>query len=189
MQPDNPAADPSRVMTLEAFADTIIPGEKRSPDDRAIVGVTGGGGAVTAGAVELLEHPAGGLAESLDGIAHLLNGHAMDYAGANGLALDASMPPFVALSFADRTAVVRMLTALEHPERAIWVGVALFSNMAFDSAAHLSTPDALAAGHPGLMTIGYARPEADGVWRFPHFSYGRQLADPHPNTTATGSPA
>jgi hypothetical protein len=189
VQPDNPEIDVSKVMTLEAFADTIIPGEKRWPDDRAIAGATTGGGAVTSGAVELLEHPAGGLAESLTGLAQLLNGHAMTYAGTHAVPLDDAVPPFVALPFADRTALVAELTDLDHPERSLWVGMALFSNMAFDSAAHLSTPAAIAAGHPGLLTIGYAKPDADGAWGFPRFSYGRKLADLHPNTTSTGSPA
>ena len=98
-------------------------------------------------------------------------------------------PPFVALDFAQRTALVRRLTDPEHPEKQLWIGLALFSNMAYDSAAHLNTTDALAAGHPGLLAIGYATPDPDGLWRFPRFSYGRRLAPLHPNTTPTGSPA
>ncbi len=177
----------ARTMTLEAFADTIIPGEKRSPGDRAIAGVAEGGGAVAAGAVELLEHPAGGLADSLEGLMHLLNAHALGHAGEHGLALDDSVPPFVALSYSDRVALIQSLTAPDHPEKAMWVGVALFSNMAFDSAAHLSTGEALAAGHPGLTAMGFARPEADGLWRFPDYSYGRPLSTPHPQTSENGS--
>lgn len=187
MESASSASDPARTMSLEAFADTIIPGEKRSPDDHAIAGAASGGGAVAAGAVELLEHPAGGLAHSLDGLMSLLNLHAMTYADERGLTLDPSLPPFVALSFGDRTALVRQLTAPDHPEKSLWVGVALFSNMAYDSAAHKSTTDALNDGHPGLRAMGFAAPEADGVWRFPSFSYGRQLAKPHPLTNATGS--
>lgn len=189
MQPDTLDADPVRTMTIEAFADTIVPGEKRSPDDRAIAGAAPGGGAVASGAVELLEAPGGGLAPALDALAVSLNDHASEYAKERGLDVDDEVPPFVALSFADRTALVQLLTAPEHPEKQMWVALALFSNMAFDSAAHLSTVDALAAGHPGLLSIGYFRPEADGVWRFPQFSYGRQLATHHPDTTTTGSPA
>ncbi|MFD0887667.1 DUF5987 family protein, partial [Streptosporangium algeriense] len=30
-------------MTLEAFADTIVPGEKRSPGDEAVAGAAEGG--------------------------------------------------------------------------------------------------------------------------------------------------
>ncbi|WP_278187692.1 DUF5987 family protein [Micromonospora sp. R77] len=176
-------------MTLEAFADTIIPGEKRFPGDRAVAGVSTGGGAVASGAVEMLAHPAGGLAESLDGLVALLNGHAARYADEQHRVLAADLPPFVALSYPDRAALVQQLTAPDHPERSIWVGMALFSNMAFDSAAHLSTPQALADGHPGLLTIGYERPDADGLWRFGNASYGRRLADIHPQTTTTGSPA
>jgi hypothetical protein len=181
--------DPQRTMVLEAFADTIVPGEKRHPGDRAVAGASAGGGAVAAGAVTLLELPAGGLAPALDSLHLALDEHASEYAAETGLTLDEQVPPFVALPFAARTALVDRLTRPGHPEQQMWVGLAIFSNMAFDSAAHMSTADALAAGHPGLLTIGYARPEADGFYRFPRFSYGRQLADLHPNTTATGSPA
>src|SRR5256885_1270850 len=86
--------DASRNITIEAFADTILPGEKRTPDDRAIAG-----------------------------------------------------------------------------------------------AAHLHTAEALAQGHPGLHWIGFRHPDDDGLFRFPEFSYGRQLAAHHPDTTPTGSPA
>ena len=176
-------------MTLEAFADTIIPGERRSGDDRAVAGAAPGGGAVQAGAVELLRMPAVGLAEVLDFLVDELNGHARRYADEHGLELDESVLPFVALRFADRTALVHALTSPGHPEKEIWIGLALFSNMAFDSAAHLPTAQALADGHPGLVAMGFAGPQPDGRWRFPHFSYGRVLADLHPNTTPTGSPA
>ncbi|MEU1586963.1 DUF5987 family protein [Micromonospora sp. NPDC005710] len=180
---------PDKTITIEAFADTIIPGEKRWPDDRAIAGAATGAGAVAAGALALLELPAGGLAEALDSLAVTLNEHADDYAYETGLSLDTSVPSFVALPFDHRTALVRILTDPGHPEKQMWVSLALFCNMAFDSAAHMSTPTAFATGHPGLLTIGYSRPNADGVYRFPEFSYGRQLANHHPQTTATGSPA
>lgn len=184
-------ADPeaSRVMTLEAFADTIIPGRKRSADDPALAGAADDPGTVEAGALDLLSHPAGGLADSLFGLAHLLNTHAQQYAAEHTLTVDSTLPAFVALPFSHRLDLVARLTAVDHPEKAIWVGLALFANMAFDSAAHLSTPEALAAGHPGLTLMGYARPDADGLFRFPRFSYGRQLAQPHPDTTPEGNPA
>ncbi|MBI1757930.1 MAG: regulator [Actinobacteria bacterium] len=176
-------------MTLEAFADTIVPGEKRSVDDRAVAGAAAGGGAVASGAVELLETPAVGLATALGDIVDALNGHALEHAAEHGLALDGSVPPFVALPFAHRTALVQTLTGPAHQQRDIWVALALFSNMAFDTAAHLHTAEAIEAGHPGLATLGFAKPDADGVWRFPDYSYRRQLANVHPNTTASGSPA
>ncbi|MFC7545985.1 DUF5987 family protein [Plantactinospora sp. GCM10030261] len=187
MRSDDSGRDPVRTATLEAFADTIIPGERRGPDDRAVAGAASGGGAVASGAIDLLEDPAGGLAEGLDALAMSLNAYAADYAADRGVPLDDDLPPFVALPFEHRSALVGELTAPDHPEKQMWVGLALFSNMAFDSAAHLSTPEALAAGHPGLLSIGYARPDDDGLYRFPSFSYGRQLADVHPDTSPTGS--
>lgn len=181
--------DRSRTSTLEAFADTIVPGERRGPDDRAVAGVSSGGGAVASGALELMADPASGFADVLDTLAEGLNAHAEGYAEEQGLALDRTVPPFVSLAFEDRTALLQRLLAPEHPEREMWIGLALFSNMAFDSAAHLNTVEALNAGHPGLRAIGYLPPDADGLWRFERTSYGRQLAQPHPHTTETGSPA
>lgn len=177
------------TMTLEAFADTIVPGEKRGPDDVTVAGVSAGGGAVAAGAVELLSMPEGGMAPLLEGLATLLNGHAATLAGELGLTLDTRLPEFVALSFEHRTELVTRLTTPGHPEKEVWVGIALFSNMAFDTGAHLHTTDAIAAGHPGLTAIGFARPDADGLWRFPEYSYRRAVAARHPDTTPTGSPA
>jgi enediyne biosynthesis protein E8 len=189
VHPRTPDPEHTKVMTLEAFADTIVPGQKRSPDDRAVAGAATDGGAVAAGAVTLLELPEVGLSNALDDLTRALNGHAQMYAGQRDQELDASLPPFVSLPFADRTALLQALTAPGHPEKEIWVGLALFSNMAFDTAAHMHTTEALAAGHPGLSAMSFAQPDPDGLWRFPDYSYGRQLADLHPNTTPTGSPA
>lgn len=177
------------IMTLEAFADTIIPGEKRSPDDRAIAGVSSGGGAVAAGALELLHAPATGVTAGLPHLAQALNGHAQAYAAEQELELDDSVPPFVALAYEHRAALIERLTAPGHPEKDGWVLLALFSNMAFDVAPHMHTADALAAGHPGLLAMGWQKPDEDGLYRFPDFSYGRQLGKPHPDTTESGSPA
>ncbi len=188
MQPDNHDADPARTATIEAYADTVVPGEKRWPGDRAVAGAAPGGGAVAAGAVELLEQPGGGLAEALDSLVYTLNDHAAGFAAERGLALDDGIPAFVALSFEHRTLLVRELTSPGHPEKQMWVALALFSNMAFDSAAHLNTTDAFANRHPGLMAIGYFPPDADGLFRFPQYSYGRALAPVHPQTTVTGDP-
>lgn len=189
MQPGTDVMDAALTLTIEAFADTIIPGEKRFPGDRAVAGAAEGGGAVAAGALELLHDPAGGIAPALESLAITLNDHAHRYAGTHAVPLEEDVPAFVALPFAHRTALIEELTAWGHPEHQMWVGLALFSNMAFDSAAHLHTDEALVAGHPGLMTIGYTPPDQDGVWRFGNFSYGRRTARPHPGTTATGSPS
>jgi hypothetical protein len=178
-----------RTMTLEAFADTFVPGEKRAPDDRAIAGAAPGPGAVAAGALELLQMPATGVCEGLDDAAAALNGHALRYAGERGIDLDPSVPPFVALPYADRRALLTEITTPGHPEKDIWILVALFCFMAFDTAAHMHTADAIASGHPGLAMMGYAKPGDDGLWRFADYSYGRPLARIHPDTTPAGNPA
>ncbi|MFF9347143.1 DUF5987 family protein [Streptomyces sp. NPDC014734] len=176
-------------MTLEAYADTIVPGEKRWPGDRAVAGAAEGGGAVAAGALELLRWDATGISEGLGDLARLVNDHAEVYAMENGLAPDGDVPPFVALDFADRTALIQRLTRPGHPEKDFWVLLSLFCNMAFDSAAHLHTVEALRDGHPGLAAMGITQPDADGLWRFDSFGYGRPLARLHPDTTPSGSPA
>ena len=178
-----------RTMTLEAFADTFVPGEKRHPDDRAVTGAAPGPGAVAAGAIELLETPATGVSDGLDDAVATLNGHASEFAAARGLDLEPSVPPFVALEYADRRSLLQALTAPGHPEKDIWILVALFCFMAFDTAAHMHTADAIATGHPGLATMGFEKPGDDGLWRFPDYSYGRQLARIHPDTTPSGNPA
>ncbi|MBY8853433.1 DUF5987 family protein, partial [Saccharothrix sp. MB29] len=108
--------DDVQTSTLEAFADTILPGVKRSPDDRAIAGVCDDPGAVEAGALELLNDPATGVAAGLGPLSQALNAHAVAYAGELGLPLDEGVPPFVALDYEDRVALVERLTAPGHPE-------------------------------------------------------------------------
>lgn len=186
--PGRETATDTRTMTIEAYADTIVPGEKRHARDSAVAGASPGPGAAVCGAVELLELPGGGLAPTLDALVASLNEHAEAYAVRHALQPDRELPAFVALRFSDRTALVRELTAPDHPEKQLWVGLAMFSYMAFDSAAHLSTRDALAGRHPGLDLLGFRPPAEDGLFRFSRFSYGRRLADPHPRTTPTGSP-
>jgi hypothetical protein len=181
--------DDSMILTLEAFADTILPGEKRSPDDVAIAGAAPGPGAVAAGALDLLAWSATGITQALPDLVKSLNAHAAAYANQAGLTLDASLPEFTALAFEHRTALVRSLTTPGHEEKALWVLLALFSYMAFDAAAHLPTAQAVTDGHPGLALLGVSRPDADGLWRFADNSYRRQLADLHPATTPSGSPA
>lgn len=183
------AEEDYRTLTLEAFADTFVPGEKRSPDDAAIAGAAIGPGAVAAGAIELLETPATGVASGLDDLARTLNEHASKYAAEHWLTLDAVVPPFAALDFEHRSALIRVLTAPDHPEKEFWILTALFCFMAFDTAAHLDTISAIENDHPGLRTMGFAKPDPDGLWRFADFTYGRQLARIHPGTTPSGDPA
>jgi enediyne biosynthesis protein E8 len=186
---DTSAETAYRTLTLEAFADTFVPGEKRSPDDVAIAGAAPGPGAVAAGAVELLEMPAAGVADGLDDIVMTLNDHASSYAAEHGISGDATVPPFVALDYEHRSALMAVLTAPDHPEKEFWILTAMFCFMAFDTGGHTDTVTAMKDGHPGLQMMGFAEPDADGLWRFPDYSYGRQLAQPHPATTPNGDPA
>jgi enediyne biosynthesis protein E8 len=184
-----PGGENHTTVTLEAYADTIIPGRRRWPGDRAVAGVSDTPGAVEAGALDLLRWDATGISEGLDDLARLANEHAAAHAAARGLDLDPDVPAFVALGYGDRAALVLELTRPGHPEKDFWVLLALFCNMAYDSAAHLPTAEALAAGHPGLTAMGVPAPGPDGLVRFTESGYGRPLARLHPDTTATGSPA
>jgi enediyne biosynthesis protein E8 len=175
------------TITLEAYADTVLPGEKRWPGDRAIAGISEGSGAVAAGAIELVQQPEGGMAPLLEDVAAGLNAHAERYIKDHGIEPDDSAAPFVTLSGEHRTALVQEITAWEHPEKQLWIGLALFFYMAYDAAAYMSTTDALAQGHPGLKAMDFLKPDADGLWRAPEFSYRRPLAKLHPDTLANGS--
>jgi hypothetical protein len=179
----------TKIMTLEAYADTIVPGEKRSPDDHAIAGVSEGGGAVACGAIEVLEDPASGVAAGLPYLVVALNGHAANYAEEHGIELDPELPAFVSLSYEHRAQLILTLTAPGHPERDGWVLLVMFSQMAWDVAPTKNTAVALAEGHPGLTQMGFMPPDEDGLWRFKDFSYGREMARRLPNTTPSGSPA
>jgi enediyne biosynthesis protein E8 len=187
VEPGIPDEERVKIMTLEALADTVVPGEKRSPDDAAIAGVGTGGGAVAAGAIEVLHMDATGVTAGLPFLAPMLNQHAENHAAEHGLELDASLPAFVALPYEHRAALLESLTGPGHPERDGWVLLVLFSNMAYDCAPHLNTAEAIAAGHPGLTAMGFAPPDSDGLWRFTDYSYGRKLAELHPDTNETGS--
>ena len=183
-----PPTDPLTTATLEAFADTLIPGAKRSPTDRAIAGATTGPGAVQAGALAMMEFPAAGTGPALPALAAGLNAHATQFAAANAILLDPTVPPFVSLDFAQRTALLVEIIDGGDPDELVYFALAGIVFIAYHTAGFLHTTDALAAGHPGLVAIRFPLPDADGKWRFPAFSYGRPLAPTHPLTTRRGSP-
>jgi enediyne biosynthesis protein E8 len=177
------------VATLEAFADTMVPGEKRHRLDRAIAGAAPGPGAVQAGAVALLQLPELGVELLLPELAALLNTEATAWALARGRVLLPTQPPFVALDFSDRTRLAGTLLSSAGPDQKVFVLLALFSAAAFDTAAQLHTAEALERRHPGLTWLRFPEPDADGFWRYPTYSYGKRLAQEHPHTTAGGHPA
>ena len=184
-----PALPDPVTQTLEAWSDTMIPGVKRSAADRAIAGAAKGPGAVQAGAIALMNFPAVGLAPALPGLAAGLNAEATTYAATHGVVLDPTVPPFVSLPFAHRTALALQLLELGQPDQLAWYGLAGVAFLAFHTAGHLDTVTAVRTGHPGLTWIDFPQPNADGLWRYPVFSYRRVLARSHPRTTPSGSPA
>ncbi|MDT0467909.1 DUF5987 family protein [Streptomyces gibsoniae] len=183
------ASESWTTQTLEAFADTLIPGQRRFSGDMAVAGAVTGPGAVQAGVVGLLGSPELPVAPLLPAIAALLDARAVAYAALRLIWLPPTLPPFVGLSFADRTALVGGLFDPDDPDRPIWQVMSLLVGLAFDTAGQQDTVEALGQGHPGLMWLRFPEPDPDGLWRFPDFSYGRPLAALHPNTTASGSPA
>ncbi len=190
--PTAAAADASEswtTQTLEAFADTLIPGQRRFPGDVVVAGAVTGPGAVQAGAVSLLHSPELPVAPLLPAIAALLDARAVAYAALRLIWLPPTLPPFVGLSFSDRTALVGGLFDPDDLDRPIWQVMSLLVGLAFDTAGQQDTGEALGQGHPGLAWLRFPAPDPDGLWRFPDFSYGRPLAALHPNTTASGSPA
>jgi hypothetical protein len=180
--------DPTTVSTLEAFADTLIPGEKRSPDDPAIAGAAAGPGAVQAGALALMNFAPVGVAPALPGFATGLNAHAVQYAASHAIVLDPTVPPFVALAFADRTALLVEILDGSGPDELAFFALAALAFLAYHTAGHLPLVDAVRGGHPGLAAIGFPQPQADGVWRYTDFSYRRALSARHPQTSKRGNP-
>ena len=174
--------------TLEAFADTLIPGRKRFDGDVAIAGVVQGPGAVQAGAVDLMWFPPAAVGPALPGFVSMLESRATAYAAQHHVVVDPTLPPFVALGFADRTRLCVELLDPSAPDYLLWWALAAMPFLAFHTAGHLHTVTAVRDGHPGLRAIGFPHPDRDGLWRFPHFSYRRKLAHPHADTTATGNP-
>jgi len=186
----NPAGTTSdaMTMTLEAFSDTLIPGQKRYDGDHAIAGAARGPGAVQAGAVDLMWFPQAAIGPALPTLTSMLDTRASAYAAAHRRVIDPTLPPLVALDFADRTRLLLELLDPDAPDYLIWWALAAMPFLAYHTAAHLHTVDAVRNGHPGLHAIGFPRPDTDGLWRFPHFSYRRKLARSHPHTTRTGNP-
>lgn len=174
--------------TLEAWSDTIVPGEKRDASDRAIAGACAGPGAVQAGVWDLMNDPDVGLAPALPAFVTLVNTAAAEYAIQHRVRIDPTAPPFVALPFAHRTALALELLNPTRADQLLWYALAAIAVLAFHTAAQLDTAAAVRAGHPGLAWIGFPLPDADDLWRFSDFSYRRALAQLHPATTATGNP-
>ena len=182
--------DPVSVRaTMDAWSDTIVPGARRSPGDRAVAGATSGPGAVQAGAWTLLNDPEVGIGPALPALSAALNAEALTEAARTRTVLDPTVAPLVALPFAQRTDLAVRLLGGTGPDQVVWYALAAIATLAFHTAAHLDTAEAVRRGHPGLAWLGFPMPDDDDLWRFPDFSYGRPLARRHPSTTRTGNPA
>lgn len=182
-------SDPE-TLTIEAVADTLIPGEKRFPSDVAIAGVARGPGAVQAGAMEFMRFPGTGVGAVVPAFAAAVNAEAVAYAAEHGVVPDPTLPPFVGLRYHDRKAMLDgLLNTGNGEEQLFWFALAGLVFLAYHTAGHLHTAEAVRNGHPGLKAIGFPKPDRDGLWRFPHFSYKRRLARSHPKTTESGNPA
>lgn len=175
---------PGQARTLEAFADTIIPGRKRHPGDDAIAGVSETPGAVEAGALTVLCDPATGIEDGVGEMAELLDVVAAAWARDHDRP---TVRDFVDLDYADRRAVVGALTGRDEPQRDLWFLLALFATMAYDSAPHRETADAVADDASGLRAMGYLPATPDGRWAFPDHSYRRPLANLRAGTDARGN--
>lgn len=184
-----PPSDPMIIPTLEAYADTLIPGEKRSSDDRAVAGVAEGPGAVQAGAIDLLFSEAAGVQAAVPAFAAAVDAEARGYAAEHQIVLDPTVPAFVSLDFAQRTDLAVQTLAFDAEERQAFEALAALMFLAYHTAGHLHTAQAVRDGHPGLAAIRFPLPDDDDLWRFPVFSYGRRLAEEHPDTTPGGHPA
>jgi hypothetical protein len=186
------SAEPSPAFdraTMEAWSDTIVPGERRSRGDRAVAGAADGPGAVQAGAWRLLNDSDVGLGPALPALSAALNAEATTEAARAGLVLDPTVPPFVALPFEHRTALAVRLLRGSGPEQVVWYALAAIAMLAFHTAGHLDTAEAVRRRHPGLAWLRFPAPDPDGLWRYEHFSYRRALARRHPRTTRKGHPA
>lgn len=185
--PGDPVNDAMTVPTMEAFADTLIPGVKRNAADRAIAGAAGvtDEGAVQAGAVDLMLFDGTQIAPIIGPCAAELNARATTFAPAT-VAASPDVPPFVALSFDQRTAAV--LQVFDGPDGALWEALGAVVFLAYHTAGHLHTKDAIRDGHPGLAAIGFPAPDGP-LWGWDSASYGVKLAAEHSSTVGMGSPA
>jgi enediyne biosynthesis protein E8 len=169
------AADPARAQlaglpvdaTLQAFADTMIPGRKASKTDlgnaidpRAIAGVDNRPGAVEADALALFHHPLIGF-DALEGpFLTDLNARALQHGG-----------EFVGMGFDDRVKVCVDGLAFSNPSRILWEASAAVPFTAFCAAGVI--PEQTAAKASGYRVMGLPGKAPRG---YRGFSYRKKLS-------------
>jgi len=155
--------------TLQAFADTLIPGRRASRTDlgdpidpRAIAGVDSEPGAVEADALRLFHDPLIGF--------DALEGPFLADLSARALAL--RQGAFLLLPYQDRVRVVLAGLDFGNPTRVLWEAAAAVPFTAFCGAGE--HPRGTSAGCSGYRVMGYPGEAPDGYQH--DFSYGRPLS-------------
>src|SRR4051812_5296396 len=154
--------------TLQAFADTMIPGRKATVTDlgdeihpQAITGADSEPGAVEADALRLYNDPLIGSPAPAPPFLADLNTRALAVAGA----------PFLLLGFDQRTQVALSGLAYDNPNRTLWEAAAAVPFTAFCAAA--TQVDATSATASGYRVMGLPGTAPGGYKRF---SYDRKLS-------------
>jgi hypothetical protein len=159
-----PAVDPDG--TLQAFADTMVPGRKvattesgRPVHPQAIAGADPLPGAVETDALALYHHPKTGF-------------DALQPAFIADLTARAGGRPFLTLSFDERTSVCVAGLAFDNPNRVLWEAAAAVPFTAFCAAA--LSEEQVASKAAGYRVMGL--PGATPGYSPRRASYGRKLA-------------
>jgi hypothetical protein len=161
------AAVSSDEATMQAFADTIIPGRKAAKTDLgdeihpdAIAGVDDEPGAVEADVMRLYHHPLTGFDTLEPVFLAELSSRSLQQGA-----------PFLGLGFEQRTAVVMQALSFDNSDRVLYEAAAAVPFTAFCAAAihevgtSKNSSGYRVMGYPGAAPQGYRR-----------YSYGRRLA-------------
>jgi hypothetical protein len=170
------AADPGLTdATLQAFADTILPGRRTATTDLgnpihpfAIAGVDPLPGAVEADALALYHHPEVGFDVLAPAFLAELEACSVIHGG-----------DFLHLGFDARTRTCEAGLAFDNPTRLIWEAAAAVPFTAFCAAALI--PNATASNASGYRVMGLPGTAPNG---YSDFSYSRALST---ERTTTGS--
>jgi hypothetical protein len=153
--------------TLQAFADTIIPGRRAERTDLgdeihpdAIAGVDDEPGAVEADVLRLYHHPLTGFDALEPVFLAELSARSLQHGG-----------PFLGLDFDQRTAVLLGALSFDNPDRVLYEAAAAVPFTAFCAAAVHEVGTARNAS--GYRVMGYPGARPQGYRRY---SYGRKLA-------------
>ncbi len=161
------AAAPDADATLQAFADTMIPGRRtqrtdlgNAIDPRAIAGVDPLPGAVETDALALYHHPLVGFDALEPAFLADLESRSLQAGG-----------EFASLPFDKRVAVCLGGLDFANPDRLLWEAAAAVPFTAFCAAALV--PEQVAEKASGYAVMGLPGAAPNG---YADFSYGRRLA-------------